>query len=99
MLKVTAGRDIECPLRGADAVPQHDNRNGEPNLHVHEVLLNRAVRAAERCADGLPDGLGSEDFPHLAELLHVDVTPQMTTGGLPRVRKSPMRMRIDRSIV
>ena len=25
--------------------PQHDNRNGEPNLHVHTVLLNRAVRA------------------------------------------------------
>lgn len=24
--------------------PQHDNRNGEPNLHVHKVLLNRAVR-------------------------------------------------------
>ena len=32
MLRVTHGRDIECPLRGADAVPQHDNRNGEPNL-------------------------------------------------------------------
>ena len=30
MLRITAGRDIECPLRGADAVPQHDNRNGEP---------------------------------------------------------------------
>jgi hypothetical protein len=34
---------------GAGAVaalfPQHDNRNGEPNLHVHTVLLNRAVRA------------------------------------------------------
>ena len=43
MLRVTAGRDIECPLRGADAVPQHDNRNGEPNLHVHKVLLARAV--------------------------------------------------------
>jgi hypothetical protein len=42
MLRVTHGRDIECPLRGADAVPQHDNRNGEPNLHVHTVLLNRA---------------------------------------------------------
>ena len=25
--------------------PQHDNRSGEPNLHVHTVLLNRAVRA------------------------------------------------------
>lgn len=25
--------------------PQHDNRNGEPNLHVHIVLLNRAMRA------------------------------------------------------
>ncbi len=25
--------------------PQHDNRNGEPNLHVHTVLLNRAMRA------------------------------------------------------
>jgi hypothetical protein len=25
--------------------PQHDNRNGEPNLHVHTVLLNRALRA------------------------------------------------------
>jgi conjugative relaxase-like TrwC/TraI family protein len=25
--------------------PQHDNRSGEPNLHVHIVLLNRAVRA------------------------------------------------------
>ncbi|MGH3189652.1 MAG: MobF family relaxase [Streptosporangiaceae bacterium] len=24
---------------------QHDNRSGEPNLHVHIVLLNRAVRA------------------------------------------------------
>jgi conjugative relaxase-like TrwC/TraI family protein len=24
---------------------QHDNRSGEPNLHVHTVLLNRAVRA------------------------------------------------------
>ena len=45
MLRVTAGREIECPLRGADAVRQHDNRNGEPNLHVHKVLLNRAVRA------------------------------------------------------
>jgi hypothetical protein len=42
MLRVTAGRDIECPLRGADAVPQRDKRNG-PNLHVHKVLLNRAV--------------------------------------------------------
>jgi hypothetical protein len=34
---------------GAGAVaalfPQHDNRNGEPNLHVHTVLLNRALRA------------------------------------------------------
>jgi conjugative relaxase-like TrwC/TraI family protein len=28
--------------------PQHDNRNGEPNLHVHIVLLNRAVRADSR---------------------------------------------------
>ena len=35
---------MERPLRGTDAVPQHDNRNGEPNLHVHKVLLNRAVR-------------------------------------------------------
>ena len=25
--------------------PQHDNRSGEPNLHVHIVLLNRAIRA------------------------------------------------------
>ena len=25
--------------------PQHDNRSGEPNLHVHIVLLNRAMRA------------------------------------------------------
>ncbi len=25
--------------------PQHDNRSGEPNLHVHGVLLNRAMRA------------------------------------------------------
>jgi hypothetical protein len=25
--------------------PQHDNRSGEPNLHVHTVLLNRAMRA------------------------------------------------------
>lgn len=41
MLRVTAGRDIECPLSGA--VPQHGNRNGEPNLHVHKMLLNRAV--------------------------------------------------------
>lgn len=31
--------------------PQHDNRNGEPNLHVHTVLLNRAVRA-DRQASG-----------------------------------------------
>lgn len=23
---------------------QHDNRSGEPNLHVHTVLLNRAAR-------------------------------------------------------
>ena len=32
---------------GAVAVtfPQHDNRSGEPNLHVHIVLLNRAMRA------------------------------------------------------
>ena len=34
---------------GAGAVAalfaQHDNRNGEPNLHVHTVLLNRPVRA------------------------------------------------------
>jgi hypothetical protein len=36
MLRATAGCDIECPLRGADAVPQHDNRNGEPNLHVQK---------------------------------------------------------------
>jgi len=51
MLRVTAGGDIECPLRGADAVPQHDNRNGEPNLHVHTVLLNRAV-PADRATSG-----------------------------------------------
>jgi hypothetical protein len=44
MLRVTAGCDNECPLRGADAVPRHGNRNGEPNLHVHKMLLNRAVR-------------------------------------------------------
>ena len=25
--------------------PQHDNRSGEPNSHVHIVLLNRAMRA------------------------------------------------------
>jgi hypothetical protein len=25
--------------------PQHDNRSGEPNLHMHIVLLNRAMRA------------------------------------------------------
>jgi conjugative relaxase-like TrwC/TraI family protein len=34
---------------GAGAVAalfvQHDNRNGEPNLHVHMVVLNRAQRA------------------------------------------------------
>jgi len=51
MLRVTAGRDIECPLRGADAVPRHGNRNGEPNLHVHKVLLNRAVRG-DRATSG-----------------------------------------------
>jgi conjugative relaxase-like TrwC/TraI family protein len=42
---------------GAGAVaalfPQHDDRNGEPNLHVHTVLLNRALRAG-RDASGDP---------------------------------------------
>jgi AAA domain/TrwC relaxase len=28
--------------------PQHDNRSGEPNLHVHTVLLNRAIRADQQ---------------------------------------------------
>jgi conjugative relaxase-like TrwC/TraI family protein len=33
--------------------PQHDNRSGEPNLHVHIVLLNRAMRADhETSGDG-----------------------------------------------
>jgi conjugative relaxase-like TrwC/TraI family protein len=32
--------------------PQHDNRSGEPNLHVHIVLLNRAMRADHQtCGD------------------------------------------------
>ena len=59
MLSVTAGRDIECPLMGDDAVPQHDNRNGEPNLHVHKVLLNRAVRDRPPTSDLLPSTLAS----------------------------------------
>ena len=32
------------PAEGCRRVPQHDNRNGDANLHVHKVLLNRAVR-------------------------------------------------------
>jgi hypothetical protein len=34
MLRVTARGDIECPLRRADAVPQHDHRNGEPKARI-----------------------------------------------------------------
>jgi hypothetical protein len=34
MPRVAAGRDIECPLRGADAVPQHDNGKGEPKARI-----------------------------------------------------------------
>jgi hypothetical protein len=30
--------------------PQHDNRSGEPNLHVHIVLLNRAMRAGHEAS-------------------------------------------------
>ena len=31
------------PAEGCRRVPQHNNRNGDANLHVHKVLLNRAV--------------------------------------------------------
>jgi hypothetical protein len=36
-------RDAEGAV--AALFPQHDNRSGEPNLHVHIVLFNRAMRA------------------------------------------------------
>ena len=36
-------RDADVAV--AALFPQHDNRSGEPNLHVHIVLLNRAMRA------------------------------------------------------
>ena len=32
------------PTRSPARQAQRDNRNGDANLHVHKVLLNRAVR-------------------------------------------------------
>jgi hypothetical protein len=69
MLRVTAGRDIECPLMGDDAVPQHDNRNGEPHLHEHKVLLNRATATETRhrttgCQETRTSDLNVKIGPH-----------------------------------